>query len=91
MGNSRAGLLIGGLAGSAAQFRGKARQITHEVRKQAEKLEQRGQAMFDGQRDNLTTIVEAGKNAAKVTGTRRVGPSFSSCRRQQPCSSPYGW
>jgi gas vesicle protein len=32
------------------QARGAARQITHDVRKQAEELEQRGQKMLDGQK-----------------------------------------
>ena len=62
-------------------FVAKPARITHDVRKQAEKLEQRGQEMLDGQRDNLATIVEAGKNAVKVTGTRLAGPSLASCRR----------
>ena len=43
----------------------KAHQITHDVRKQAEKLEHRGQAMFDDQKDNLSTMVEAGKDAVQ--------------------------
>ncbi len=50
---------------AAAQARGTARQVTHDVRKQAEKLEQRGQALLDEQKDNLSTIIEAGKNAAQ--------------------------
>jgi gas vesicle protein len=50
---------------AVAQARVTARHITHDVRKQAEELEQRGQAMLDGQRDNLATIVEAGKNAVR--------------------------
>jgi gas vesicle protein len=53
---------------AVAQARDKAHQVTHDVRKQAEDLEQRGQAMLDGQMDNLATIVEAGKNA--VQGNR---------------------
>jgi gas vesicle protein len=36
--------------GAVAQVRVKAGQITHDVRKQAEELEQRGQAMLDGQK-----------------------------------------
>ena len=32
------------------QARDKSHQITHDVRKQAEELEQRGQAMLDGQK-----------------------------------------
>ena len=43
----------------------RAHQITHDVRRQAEKLEHRGQVMFDGQMDNLTTMVEAGKDAVQ--------------------------
>ena len=35
---------------AVAQARGKARQITHDVRKQAKELEHRGQAMLDGQK-----------------------------------------
>ena len=35
---------------AVAQARGTARQITHDVRKQAEKLEQRGQALLAGQK-----------------------------------------
>ena len=46
-----------------------ARQITHDVRKQAEDLEQRGKAMFDGQMDNVATLVESGKNV--VQGNNR--------------------
>ncbi|MCX6027859.1 MAG: YtxH domain-containing protein [Chloroflexi bacterium] len=53
---------------AVAQARGKARHITHDVRRQAHDLEQRGQAMLDGQKDNLASIVEAGKNA--VQGNR---------------------
>ena len=43
----------------------KAHRITHDVRKQAEKLEHRGQVMFEGQMDNLSTMVEAGKDAVQ--------------------------
>jgi len=43
----------------------RAHQITHDVRRQAAKLEHRGQVMFDGQMDNLTTMVEAGKDAVQ--------------------------
>jgi gas vesicle protein len=53
---------------AVAQARGTARRITHDVRKQAEELEQRGQAMLDEQKGNLGTIIEAGKNA--VQGNR---------------------
>lgn len=53
---------------TVAQARDKAHQVTHDVRKQAENLEQRGQTIFDGQMGNLATIVEAGKNA--VQGNR---------------------
>jgi gas vesicle protein len=48
-----------------AHAHGTARQITHDVRKQAEKLEQRGQALLDEQKGNLAAIIEAGKNAAQ--------------------------
>ncbi len=47
------------------QARDKTEQITHDVRKQAGKLEQRGQTMFDEQKDHLVTAVEAGKNAVQ--------------------------
>lgn len=47
------------------QARDKTEQITHDVRKQAGKLEQRGQKMFDEQKDNLATAVEAGKDAVQ--------------------------
>ncbi len=50
---------------AVTQARSTARHITHDVRKQAKELEQRGQTMLDGQRDNLATIVEAGKNAVQ--------------------------
>ena len=50
---------------AVAQAHVTARQITHDVRKQAEKLEHRGQAMFDDQKDNLSTMVEAGKDAVQ--------------------------
>jgi gas vesicle protein len=45
--------------------RDKTEQITHDVRKQAGKLEQQGQAIFEEQKDNLVTAVEAGKNAVQ--------------------------
>ena len=51
------------------QARDEARHITHDVRKQAEDLEQRGKAMFDGQMDNFSAMVESGKNA--VQGNNR--------------------
>ncbi len=35
---------------AVAQARGKAHQITHDVRKQAEELEKRGHAMLEGQK-----------------------------------------
>jgi gas vesicle protein len=47
------------------QARDKTEQITHDVRKQAGKLEKRSQTMFDEQKDNLATAVEAGKNAVQ--------------------------
>ncbi len=50
---------------AVVQARGTARKITHDVRKQAVELEQRGQALFDEQKDNVTSIVEAGKNAVQ--------------------------
>ena len=54
-----------GMDDAVAEAGDKAHQITHDVRKQAEKLEHRGQAMFDGQMDNLSTMVEAGKDAVQ--------------------------
>ena len=47
------------------QARDKTEQITHDVRKQAGKLEQRGQTMFDEQKNHLATAVEAGKDAVQ--------------------------
>ena len=53
---------------ASKQVRVTARHVTHDVRKQAEELEKQGQALFDEQKDNLASIVEAGKNA--VQGNR---------------------
>lgn len=46
-----------------SQARTNVRHAQRDVRKQAAELEQRGQAILDEQKDNLATIVEAGKNA----------------------------
>ena len=51
-----------------AQAGVKARQIKTDVRKQAKELEQRGQDMFDEQKERFSTLVEAGKTA--VQGSR---------------------
>jgi gas vesicle protein len=44
--------------GAVAQVRGKASQITDDVRKQAGELQQRGQDMLDGQRDHLSETLK---------------------------------
>ena len=49
--------------GAVAQARGKARQITDDVREQAGELQQRGQDVFDEQRGHLS---EALKDAGKA-------------------------
>lgn len=51
-----------------AQASVKARQIRAGVREQAKELEQRGQELFDEQKERLSTLVEAGKTA--VQGSR---------------------
>ncbi len=48
---------------AVAQARVKAREITADVRGQAEELEQRGQGMLDEQKERFFTAVEAGKKA----------------------------
>jgi gas vesicle protein len=48
--------------GGVAQARGKARQITDDVREQTGELQQRGQDMLDEQRGHLSkTLKDAGK------------------------------
>jgi gas vesicle protein len=48
--------------GAVVQARGKARQITDDVQEQTEALKQRGQAVIDEQRDNLSqTLKDWGK------------------------------
>jgi gas vesicle protein len=48
--------------GAVAQARGKARQITDDVREQAGELQQRGQDVLDEQRGHLSkTLKDAGK------------------------------
>ena len=49
--------------GAVAQARGKARQITDDVHKQAEELQQRGQNMLDGQRDHLSETLKGLRKA----------------------------
>jgi gas vesicle protein len=49
--------------GAMTQARGKARQITDDVREQAGELQQRGQAMLDARRGHLS---EALKDAGKA-------------------------
>jgi gas vesicle protein len=46
-----------------AQARLNANQFTADVYEQAEGLQQRGQELFDEERERLSTVVEAGKNA----------------------------
>jgi len=46
-----------------AQTRGKARQITADVREKADELEQRGQEVVDEQKEHWATLVKAGKAA----------------------------
>ena len=57
--------MVDSMEDAMGQAGDKAHQITHDVRKQAEKLEHRGQVMFDDQKDNLSTMVEAGKDAVQ--------------------------
>ncbi len=57
--------MVDSMEDAMGQAGDKAHQITHDVRKQAEKLEHRGQVMFDGQMDHLSTMVEAGKDAVQ--------------------------
>lgn len=53
---------------AVAQAGVKAHQIRAGVREQAKELEQRGQELFDEQKERLSTLVEAGKTA--VQGSR---------------------
>jgi gas vesicle protein len=57
--------MVDSMGDAMVQAGDKAHQISHDVRKQAEKLEHRGQAMLDGQMDNLSSMVEAGKDAVQ--------------------------
>ena len=50
---------------AVTQTRVKARQITADIRDQAEDLQQRGQDLFDEQKKRLYTAVEAGKKAVQ--------------------------
>lgn len=49
------------------QVRGKANQITSNLSKQAEELQQRGQEMLDKQKERWSPVVEAGKTAVQGT------------------------
>ena len=49
-----------------SQARGKANQISTGVREKAEELKQRGQDIFDEQKELLSTFVEGEKKAVKV-------------------------
>jgi gas vesicle protein len=53
---------------AVAQAGVKARHIRAGVREQAKELEQRGQELFDEQKERFSTLVEAGKEA--VQGSR---------------------
>ncbi len=56
------------LEDTVAQARVKARQITADVREQAEELQQRGQNLLDEKKEQLFTVVKDGKKA--VLGSR---------------------
>ena len=57
--------MVDSMGDAMVQAGDKANQITHDVRKQAVKLEHRGQAMFEDQKDNLSSMVETGKDAVQ--------------------------
>ncbi len=57
--------MVDSMEDAMGQAGDRAHQITHDVRKQAERLEHRGQVMFDDQKDNLSSMVEAGKDAVQ--------------------------
>ncbi len=48
------------------QVRRTARQFTDDVREKAEELQQRGQDMFDEQRERLSTFVDRGDKNIKI-------------------------
>jgi gas vesicle protein len=48
-----------------AQARATGRHISAEVHKQAEDIQERGQAILDEQKERVATIVQAGKKVAK--------------------------
>jgi len=50
---------------TVAQVRTKANQITNNIHKQAEDLQQRGQELLDEQKERWTPVVEAGKTAVQ--------------------------
>ena len=52
--------------GAVAQARGKARQITRDVREQAGELQQRGEAMLDEQRDHLSKTLKGWGKAVQA-------------------------
>jgi gas vesicle protein len=47
------------------QARSSGRRLSAGVHKQAEELQERGQALFDEQKERVVNLVEAGKKAAK--------------------------
>jgi gas vesicle protein len=53
------------VADGVAQARAKAHDITTGIHKQAEELQQRGQAVLDEGRERASTAVEAGKTAVQ--------------------------
>jgi gas vesicle protein len=54
--------VVKGVEEATAQVRTKAREITHDVQKQADDLQQRGQDVIDEQRDQLgETLKDLGK------------------------------
>ena len=52
--------------GAVAQARGKARQITDDVREQAGELQQRGQDVIDEQRDHLSQTLKGWGKAVQA-------------------------
>jgi gas vesicle protein len=54
--------VVKGVEEATAQVRAKAREVTHDVQKQADDLQQRGQDVIDEQRDQLgQTLKDLGK------------------------------
>lgn len=56
---------VAGVEDAMDQARTTSRQISAGMHKQAEDLQQRGQALFDEQKERVAVIVEAGKKVAK--------------------------